>query len=112
MNEIVQLPDRVNLAFLKQDGLRPVTVSFGGKDLSEYQFKAEIVPPSGEPVALSIDDTDAKDGNVVISLSVESAEDLPVGEGSTWYLQWIKPGEGEAPPEEVITVMTGDVTIL
>lgn len=105
MSDLSQLPARVNLVFHKRDGLNPVTITFD-KDLTGYTFAAQIEPSTGTAIDLTVDDDDAAEGVVIVSLDAEDAAGLTIGAEYTWYLQWEKTGT------ETLTVLSGSVTVL
>ena len=77
-----------------------------GFDVSSYSFSGQIVPSSGDPVSLTIDSTDAVNGNVKFSASPASVAALNYGKIGTWYMQWVDP-DGEP-----LTIYTGSVEVM
>ena len=105
MGDINQTAAITNLKFYKRDGLNTCTMQFGF-DVSSYSFNGAIVPKTGSIVQLTIDDSDAANGNIDFSASALSVAGLSTGKIGSWYMQWVDP-DGEP-----LTIYTGSVEVL
>lgn len=112
---------KLDLSVRRGDTIGPVDLDWGGTDLSDRTWDAQVRSTLDEPTAVTatfdIDDTDGATGLLVLTLPASESANLATVAGRATYY-WDLQATSIADPEDVFTWLagkikvTGDVTVV